>query len=216
MKSFGSRVPGLAGKKRAGGSSGKPAGEIQNSKFRIQNCFGAVVLLGLVSAAACGYQFSGKGESFPRDVQSVFVEPFVNRTKEVGLERQLLTTLKSELHQKGQVKIVDSPDQADAVLSGVIRTFDSRVVGVNRHDEALQYEILLVLDATLRRRAPDEVLWRTQGARFTDVYAGSRAAVVTTSSDFRTRGLNTADVRQFTDIQLTESMRQDADRKSVV
>ncbi len=217
MKSFGFRsfgsaqdmVSGFEGTNRAGYRR-KMVGKIQNSKLKIQNCLGAALLLGAVLAAGCGYQFSGKGEGFPRDVRTVFVEPFINRTKEVGIERQFLAILKSELHQKGQMKLVDSPEEADAVLSGVLRTFDSRVVGVNRHDEALQYEMLLVLDMTLRRRAPDEVLWRTQGARFSDVYAGSRGAVVTTSSDFRARGWSATDVRQFTDIQLTESLRQDA------
>ena len=188
----------------------KALGGGRQAAGKIQNCFGAVLLLGAVLAAGCGYQLSGKGEGFPRDVRSVFVEPFVNRTKEVGLERQFLAILKSELRERGQIKVVDSPDEADAVLSGVLRTLDSRVVGVNRHNEALQYELLLVLDVSLRRRSPDELLWRTQGARFSDVYAGSRGAVVTTSTDFRARGWSAADVRQFTDIQLTESLKQDS------
>ena len=37
----------------------------------------------------------------------------------------------------------------------------------------------------------------------------SRAAVVPTSSDFRTGTLNTSDVRRLTDIQLTEAERKD-------
>lgn len=184
-------------------------GKSQKAKGIRQSPLGVFGLLCLL-AAGCGYQFSGKSEGFPRDVRTVFVEAFVNRTKEVGLERQFLTFLKSELHQKGEFKLVDSAEQADAVLSGVLRTFDSRVVGVNRRDEALQYELLLVLDMSFRRRAPDELLWRTQGARFSDVYGGSRGAVVTTSSESRALGLNAGDVRQFTDIQLTETLKQDA------
>jgi hypothetical protein len=57
----------------------------------------------------------------------------------------------------------------------------------------------------LRRREPSEILWRGPAIRLTQTYAGSRAAVVTTSSEFRTGTLNTADVRRMTDIQLTES-----------
>ena len=45
----------------------------------------------------------------------------------------------------------------------------------------------LCLDVTLRRREPDEILWRGQGLRLNDVYGGSRAAVVTTSSEFPKR-----------------------------
>ncbi len=200
-------------------------GKIQNSKLnpsrtsgltlsgvervKIKNCLAVFVLLAL-SAIGCGYRFSGRGEQFPSDVRTVFVEPFVNKTREVGLEREFTAALKSELHRKGQLKAVDRLDEADAVLSGVLRNFDSRVVGVNRHDEALQYEMLLVVDMSLRRRSPDELLWRTQGARFSDLYAGSRGAVVTTSSDFRSRTLNAGDVPNFTDIQLTETLKQEA------
>jgi hypothetical protein len=42
----------------------------------------------------------------------------------------------------------------------------------------------------------------------TEVHAGSRAAVVTTSSEFRTGTLSASDVRRFTDIQLTEIERR--------
>src|SRR3954470_9875900 len=170
----------------------------------------AVGLLLAVFAAGCGYQFTGRGDAFPREVRTVFVDPLVNRTKEVGVERELTTALKSELNRKGQLKVVDRLEDADAVLTGVIRNFDSRVVGVNRHDEALEYEIRLVVDMNLRRRSPDELLWRTQGARFSDRYAGSRGAVVTTSPEFRARGMSATDVRGFTDVQLTETLKDDA------
>ncbi|HME59953.1 MAG TPA: hypothetical protein VKH62_01760, partial [Candidatus Binatia bacterium] len=71
-----------------------------------------------------------------------------------------------------------------------------------------QYESALTLDVTLRRRQPNEILWRGQGIRLTEVHAGSRAAVVTSSSEFRTGTLNSSDVRRLTDIQLTESERR--------
>jgi len=169
----------------------------------------AMVLLAAL-AAGCGYQFTGRGDAFPRDVRTVFVDPLVNRSKEIGVEREMTTLLKSELNRMGQLKVVDRLDDADAVLSGVIRQFDSRVVGVNRHDEALQYELLMIVDMTLRRRSPDEILWRTQGARFTDVYAGSRASVVTTSPESRALGYQSSDLRRFTDVQLTETTREQA------
>jgi len=182
--------------------------QIQNLKFKIPPLLALCVALAAV--AGCGYQFSGRGEEFPKDIRTVFIEPFVNRTREVGLDRELMTALKIELHQKGQLQVVGRLDEADAVLSGVLRVFDSRVVGINRHDEALQYEMVLTLDMSLRRRSPDQLLWRTQGAKFTDLYVGSRGAVVTTSPDFRSRTLNPGDVRQLTDIQLTETAKQDA------
>jgi hypothetical protein len=153
----------------------------------------------------CGYQFAGRSELFPKDVHSVYVEPFLNRTRDVGMEHEITTALKSEFYRRGQLQVVDLPDQADAILSGVVRTFDSTTASVNRDDEVLQFEAVMLVDVTFRRRQPSEILWRGQGIRLTALHAGSRAAVVTTSSKFQNQTLNTNDVRNLTDIQLTET-----------
>lgn len=170
------------------------------------------LLLGgwVVLGTGCGYQFSGRGEGLPKDVQTIFVEPFVNRTRDVGIEREITSALRSEFHRRGQLRVVDRLDQADATLSGVVRSLDNRVVAVSRRDEALQFEAVMIVDIHLRRRAPDELLWRSEGTRLTELYSGSRAAVVTSSSEFFSGTLNRGDVRRFTDVQLTESLGREA------
>ena len=157
----------------------------------------------------CGYQFVGESSLLPKEARTIYVEPFVNRSRDVGLDKELTTALRGEFYRRGQLKIVESAEQADVILSGVIRSLDSTVASVNRDDEVLQYESLLIMDVTLRRREPNEILWRGQGVRLNQVYAGSRAAVVTTSSAFQSTGtLNSTDISQMTDIQLTEQERR--------
>lgn len=162
----------------------------------------------LATLNACGYQFVGESSLLPKDAKTMYVEPFVNRSRDVGVEKELTTALRGEFYRRGQLKVVDSSEQADVILSGVIRSLDSNVATVNRKDEVLQYESVLILDVTLRRREPNEILWRGQGVRLNQVYGGSRAAVVTTSSEFRTGTLNALDVQRMTDIQLTEVERR--------
>jgi outer membrane lipopolysaccharide assembly protein LptE/RlpB len=173
----------------------------------------AVWLFAMMTVAplgGCGYQFVGESSLLPKEARTIYVEPFVNRSRDVGLDKELTTALRGEFYRRGQLKIVESAEQADLILSGVIRSFvDSTVASVNQDDEVLQYESLLIMDVTLRRREPNEILWRGQGVRLNQVYAGSRAAVVTTSSAFQsTTTLNSRDVSQFTDIQLTELDRR--------
>lgn len=162
----------------------------------------------LATLSACGYQFVGDSSLLPKDAKTMYVEPFVNRSRDVGVEKELTTALRGEFYRRGQLKVVEGSEQADLILSGVIRSLDSNVATVNRKDEVLQYESVLILDVTLRRREPNEILWRGQGVRLNQVYGGSRAAVVTTSSEFRTGTLNALDVRRMTDIQLTEVERR--------
>lgn len=168
-----------------------------------------VIAIGLLAAlGGCGYQFVGEGSLLPADARTVYVEPFVNRSREVGMDKELTSAVRSEFYRRGKLKVVDYSEQADVILTGVIRSLQSTVASVNRKDEVLQYESVLTLDVILRRRQPNEILWRGQGLRFTEIHAGSRAAVVTTSSEFRTGTLSASDVRRFTDIQLTEIERQ--------
>lgn len=164
---------------------------------------------GLMLFGACGYQWVGQSSLLPKDAQTVYVEPFINRSRDVGMEKELTSALRSEFYRRGQLRVVDLAEQADIILSGVVRSIESSVASVNRRDEVLQYESVLVLDATLRRREPNEILWRGQGVRLAELHGGSRAAVVTTSSEFRSATLNSSDVRRMTDIQLTEGERRD-------
>ncbi len=162
----------------------------------------------LLAGTGCGYQLAGQSPLFAKDIHTIYVEPFISRTRDVGLEQELTSAVRSEFYRLGPLKVVDDLDQADAIITGVIGSLTNHVASVNRKDEALQYESVMVLDVSLRRREPNEILWRSQGTRLTQIYDGSRAAVVTTSSEFRTNTLNDTDVRRMTDIQLTEADKQ--------
>ena len=170
----------------------------------------ALAVLPLLGFSACGYGWVGEGTFLPKDAKTIYVEPFINRSRDVGLEKELTSALRSEFYRRSRLTVVDRSDLADVILSGVVRSMDSNVASVNRNDEVLQYESTLTLDVGLRRREPNEILWRGQGVRLTELYAGSRAAVVTTSSEFRSSTLNSSDVRRMTDIQLTDNEKRDA------
>ncbi|MDP2652114.1 MAG: LPS assembly lipoprotein LptE [bacterium] len=166
--------------------------------------------MALLIATGCGYQFAGESSFLPKDIRTIYVEPFINRSRDVGLEKELASGLRSEIYRRQQLQLVDQAEKADVILTGVIRSLDSSVASVNRRDEVLQYESVLTVDVTLRRREPNEILWRGPAIRLTDLYAGSRSAVVTTSSEFRSGTLNTSDVQRMTDIQLTEAQTRES------
>ena len=165
---------------------------------------GLVICLVGFTVAGCGYQFAEQNTVLPEDIRTVYIEPFVDRTRDVGLGQEVTSAVRSEFYRVGQLRIVDRVEEADAIVSGVIRSLQSHVLSVNRRDSVLQYEAILTSEVTLRRREPSAVLWR-QVLNFAEVYSGSRAAIVTTSSDFRRGTLDTLDVRRMTDVQLTES-----------
>ena len=166
----------------------------------------ALVLL----AGACGYRFVDSGAALPDDVRTVYVEPFVNRTRAVGLEDGLALALRRELKRQESPRLVERFEDADAVLSGVIRHYGITDVAVNPSDEALQLEARLDVEATLRRRQSREALWPRQVMRLREVYPAARGVVVPSSSGFLRNTLNVEDVRRLTDARLAEDSRAGA------
>lgn len=164
-------------------------------------------------AGACGYRFVDSAAALPEDVRTVYVEPFINRTRAVGLENGLALALRRELSAQPRPRLAERPDDADAILSGVIRTFGIRGVAVNRFDEVLQMEARIDVEATLRRRQPEEVLWARQVLRLREVYNAARGAVVPDSSGFLGNALNLEDVSQLADARLAADSRTRARKR---
>ena len=178
-------------------------------KYELSFALRLLVLAGMALQSGCGYRFAADSSLLPKDARTIFIESFVNRSRDVGLEKELASAMRGEFYRRGPLRVVDQSDLADVIVSCVIRSLENTVASVNGFDEALQYLSGMTVDMTLRRRETNEVLWRGDAIRLNEYYAGSRAAVVPTSSEFRTGTLNTSDVRRLTDIQLTEAERKD-------
>jgi hypothetical protein len=158
----------------------------------------------LFAMFGCGYQLSGDSTFLPKDIRTIYIEPFINRSRDVGVDKELSTALRGEFYRRGPLRVVDEMEQADAILTGLVASLESHAASVNRFAEVLQYESVLVVDITLRRRQPDEMIWQSLGLRLSRFYNSERGAVVSTSSAFQTGTINSSAVRQLTDIQLTE------------
>ena len=142
---------------------------MQKSSIRLMRMWdlpgwGVMVIAAVFLVSGCGYHFTSGGR-FPKDVHSVYVAPLVNKTLDVGLGKEMGTALKAAFRRGGSVVVVEELEAADAILTGIVRKMEARVVAVNDKDEAIEYETMLVTDMSLRRRSPDEVLWRGQGGQ---------------------------------------------------
>ena len=179
-------------------------------KQELPRALGLLVVAGLMLQSGCGYQFVADSSVLPKDARTILIEAFVNRSRDVGLEKELASAMRSEFYRRGPLRVVDQSELADVIVSGVIRPLETTVVSVNGFDEVLQYSSVMIVDMSLRQRETNATLWRCDAIQLNEFYAGSRAAVVPTSSDFRSGTLNTSDVRRLTDIQLTETERKDA------
>ena len=67
-------------------------------------------------AGGCGYQFAGESSLLPKDVRTIYVEPFFNRSRDVGLEKELtIGAAQRILSARTQLQVVDQAEQADVI-----------------------------------------------------------------------------------------------------
>jgi hypothetical protein len=60
-----------------------------------------LVASALLFLSACGYRLAGAGGLFPGDIETVYVEPFISRTRHVGIEQEITSALRSEFYRRG-------------------------------------------------------------------------------------------------------------------
>jgi hypothetical protein len=175
------------------------------------NVRGVTALLCLV-LAGCGYHLAGEKVSLPDDVHSLSVGHIDNRSREHGLDKTLALALEREVFIRRHFHMEEDPAGGDAVLSGTIRTVRVQPVAFDSNDQAVQFQIAVVLDLTLTRHSDGQVLWQVHGLRESDEYSASAPIVVTSSSQFQQGTLDAANVQnpQLSNIQLAETERQRA------
>jgi outer membrane lipopolysaccharide assembly protein LptE/RlpB len=114
-------------------------------------CFSFFVLLG------CGYQMVGKETHVPPGLNSLAIPTFKNQTFEPGIEVPFTQGFLKEFIRDRRVNVVDRKE-ADSILEGAIKAFYIFSVSYDKSGLALEYEIRVVLDLTLKKRT-GEVLW---------------------------------------------------------
>ncbi len=133
-------------------------------------CFSFFVPLG------CGYQMVGKETHVPPGLNSLAVPTFKNKTFEPGIEVPFTQGFLKEFIRDRRVNVVDR-NGADSVLEGVIKSFTIYSVSYDRSGLVLEYEIIVVLDLTLKKPT-GEVLWEERNFSETRWFRASSDVLV--------------------------------------
>lgn len=122
----------------------------------------AIILLlaGVMIFGSCGYKFTGGGE-LPKGVQTVFVDLFENRSREVDFETQLTNDLTNEFILKRKEALV-SENKAEAILTGTIVSINSTTISQTKKGASVERRVSMVLNVNLIDRQ-GETIWRRKG-----------------------------------------------------
>jgi outer membrane lipopolysaccharide assembly protein LptE/RlpB len=83
----------------------------------------AIILL-----PACGYQFQGETNPFHElGIRRIYIAEFRNKSFRPGLEHIFTSAMARELEKSKLFEIVDSPKNADAILSGIVNDASASV-----------------------------------------------------------------------------------------
>ncbi len=133
-----------------------------NLKIYIISC---LLMVAVVLIAACGYKFSGSG-SFPRDIKSICISVFENRSIETGLENTITNDLIKEVNRMGNVVLTDKK-RADAVLSGIV--FVGNEIISRRGNTPIEKRITVTVALKLYS-SEDGVIWSSEGISEQEAY----------------------------------------------
>jgi len=166
------------------------------------------MLAAMLLISACGYTFGASGTNLPPSAQTIYISRFVNNTRQTGFNDEFMVYLKDEVASHKRLTIVDSPSDADLVLSGQLTQSLALPSAFNAVLEPTQYAETLVVRAWLRDRRTHKLLWSTNGMADTENYATVAQNVVNTTPTFLQQNLRSADIARMSDIQTAETQER--------
>ncbi|MBE9505137.1 MAG: hypothetical protein IME96_13285 [Proteobacteria bacterium] len=123
-----------------------------------------LLVISILLLQGCGYHLRGFGDTLPSDVKTVAILPFDNKTFEADMATLLESSLAKEFSRVKRLSVVPE-DQADALLTGSISSFENRPVSFSSADQVRDYRVEVTVDVRLKYRQREEILWTGKGLR---------------------------------------------------
>lgn len=73
-----------------------------------------------LAGAGCGYHVAGRGARLPKSIRTIAIPAFANVTTNYKLAERIPADLTREFVSRTRYRVVANPDEADAVLAGVL------------------------------------------------------------------------------------------------
>ncbi len=124
----------------------------------------------ILVVAGCGvYSFSSGGKS---SIKTIAITQFENKTIESGLSGRMTDLVVDAFIANGSMKVV-SESGAEAILVGVLTSYQRNPYTFDESDNVSQYVVKLVFDVTLKKGDVEENIWSetfySEGYYSTDV-----------------------------------------------
>jgi len=120
----------------------------------------AALLVGAALAGGCGYRVSGHADLLPKRIKTIAVPAFVNATTRYRLSQLLPAAITRELLSRTRYEVVADPDQAEAVLRGMVTSYNAGPTTFDpQTGRASAAQVYVHVQITLTDRANGAVLF---------------------------------------------------------
>ncbi len=131
----------------------------------------------VLAVAGCGY---GTNTRTAKDIKTIYVPFFENKTSEPRLEIEVTERIIQNLVNDNTLKVVPE-NGADAVLDGEIVSFRREPFSFNQNLNAEEYHIVITVTCTLFNRRTNEPIWEKRnfvgdGSYFVEQVEGGKTS----------------------------------------
>jgi hypothetical protein len=129
------------------------------------------VAAGVLLNTSCGYHVAGKADLLPAKIKTIAVPAFGNATTRYKLAERLPAEITREFIERTRYRVVSSPEQADAVLTGALVNFFSYPTVFDPiSGRATGIQVVAILQIALRERDTGAVLFNQPHLEYRERY----------------------------------------------
>ena len=119
--------------------------------------------------SGCGYHLAGSVSSLPPDINRIAIPLFFNKTLRPDIENQFTSALLDEFVKGRKVDVVGEME-ADAVIRGVITSFETSPISFTKGDVVQEYRVTVRLEISLVRKSDESVVWKDKDISYFTEY----------------------------------------------
>jgi len=128
-----------------------------------------ILILSIIALSACGYHLAGTVSSLPQDIKKIAIPQFSNKTLRPDIENQFTNSLLDEFAKGKKVEVVGEKD-ADAVVKGIITSFENTPISYKGGDVIQEYRVTVRLEVSLTKKADESVIWKDKNISYFSEY----------------------------------------------
>lgn len=178
-----------------GGLRGISQERLQKNPLKKGVISGLMIITFIVAVllfSGCGYRFSPGGEYIDKNIRTVFIDNFSNRTSEANIENTFRTAFIDQFTIGGRFKPVDRREKADSVFKASINSITISPIAYQQGVTAAAGRVTITMELIFEDQSTQKVIWTNksfsgyQDYAYTDVNTqeiNRRNAIVKLSND---------------------------------